>query len=125
MTAAVLHRGSRSCLSEVQRLRAELDATRADRDRLAELVARHLAADPLERLAEQWAVYALESYKAGRADVLAELDATWPTYPKLPDLSGPELAELEALRWAVRGQPRTREQFGQPHPADRTGQDPT
>jgi hypothetical protein len=33
----------------------------------------------------------------------------------------PPLAELEALRWELRGERRTRETFGDPHPDDYTG----
>lgn len=124
MTAAVLTRGSRSCLAEVRRLRVDLAAARAERDRLAAIIAAHLAADPAETESKLWRAYATESYEAGRADMAAELAATWPHYPPLEPLDGPALAELQTRRWAVRGEPRTRETFGMPHALDRTGLDP-
>jgi hypothetical protein len=125
VTAATLQRGSHGCLDEVNRLRGKLAATAAELDHVTALLAEHLAADPLEQLAELWHAYAIEAYETGRADALAELAAIWPAYPKLPALDRPELAELEARRWELRGEPRTREQFGQPHPHDRAGTDPT
>jgi ribosome-binding ATPase YchF (GTP1/OBG family) len=35
--------------------------------------------------------------------------------------AGPTFAEMEARRWTVRGEPRTRSAFGEPHPDDFTG----
>lgn len=128
MSTAVLERGSRPCLSEVRRLRAqlagataELDSVRSQRDRLTALIAAYLAADHAEAQTRLWRAYATESYHAGREDQAAELAAAWPHYPPMRAPRGPELAEILALRWVLRGQPRTRETFGQPHEGDRNG----
>jgi hypothetical protein len=119
----MLRRGDRSCLAEVRRLRLELDAARDERDRLAAMIAAHLAADPLERLTAQWAAYAAESYDAGRSDAAAHERAQWTTYPPLPPADGLALAELEARRWMVRSEIRTRSTFADPHPDDHPGTD--
>jgi hypothetical protein len=128
VSPAVLYRGSRSCLTEVRRLRTELEAEHAravraidQRDRLAALLAEHLAADVLDQLEAQWAAYAAQSYEAGRSDAAAEFAALWPAYPPLRPADGLELAELEARRWTVRGEIRTRSTFADPHIADHPG----
>jgi hypothetical protein len=122
MPAATLDRG-RSPLAEVRHLRGQLAAAAAERDRLAALIAAHLAADPLERLTAQWAARATESYQAGRTDAAADERARWTDYPPLRPAGGPDAAELEARRWAVRGELRTRGTFAYPHPDDHPGTD--
>jgi hypothetical protein len=60
-------------------------------------------------------------YAAGRADERRAGDRAWSARAPLKVSDGPDLAELEALRWELRGEPRTRETFGLPHPDDYMG----
>lgn len=70
--------------------------------------------------AEGWRAGWAEGYDAGRADEGAERDQAWATIAG-PASRGRPFAELELKRWAVRGEPRTREAFSQPHPGDYQG----
>lgn len=68
-----------------------------------------------------------DSYRRGLADGIAlgrrlegaERDRAWNEIARPVARIDPE---LKRKRWTVRGQPRTRETFGQPHPDDFTGQ---
>jgi hypothetical protein len=60
-------------------------------------------------------------YAAGCADERRASDRAWAARPPFKVLDGPDLAELEAARWNVRGEQRTRETFGLPHPDDYAG----
>ena len=70
-----------------------------------------------------------DSYRRGLADGIilgrrlegAERDAAWNAIARPVARGGLAYAELERKRWAVRGEPRTRETFGLPHPDDFTG----
>lgn len=62
--------------------------------------------------------------EAGRcleaADAAQRDDArNWPGRPVIRFRDS--LADLEAVRWSVRGEPRTRETYGNPHPDDYRG----
>lgn len=78
----------------------------------------------------KWQAYALSlarwmyeaGYRDGRADQAAEADRAWAAAVPQRVRDEPTLAELEALRWMLRGEQRTRETFGRPHPADYQGQ---
>lgn len=54
-----------------------------------------------------------DRYEAGFADGVMAL--------KRAQHDAHRLAELDALRWSVRGEPRSREDFGDPHPGDYRG----
>ncbi len=54
-----------------------------------------------------------DDYEAGFADGAMALKAA--------QHDACRLAELEARRWSLRGEPRTRQSFAQPHPADYQG----
>ena len=125
MTARMLA----SPAAEIRRLRAERDeALRM----LGELVA--ALPDPLAEI-RHTQVLCRESYWRGREDGYAEGDADgyarcdreWMAALALARaaarraVSSPSHRELERVRWAVRGERRNRETFGQPHPADFAG----
>jgi len=57
-------------------------------------------------------------YTDGRADERHDADREWAGRPPVPVSTGPALAELEAQRWALRGEARTRATFGEPHRSD-------
>lgn len=63
-------------------------------------------------------------YALGYSDAMARRqradDQLWAALPPRP-FPGNDMTieQLNQLRWALRGQPRTRETFGAPHPADR------
>jgi hypothetical protein len=59
-------------------------------------------------------------YAAGREDQAAELAEAWDRIARPASRAQP-FAEFELKRWAVRGEPRGREAFGQPHPDDYQG----
>jgi hypothetical protein len=67
-----------------------------------------------------------DSYRRGLADGIdlgrrleaAERDRAWNEIARPVAHGGPSRAELERKRWTVRGEPRTRETFGLPHPDD-------
>lgn len=61
-------------------------------------------------------------YADGRADERREADRAWAARPPQIVHDGVTLAAVEARRWELRGEQRTRETFGQPHPADYQGQ---
>lgn len=63
------------------------------------------------------------AYAAGREDESADRDARWNEIARPVARGGPAHAELERRRWTVRGEQRTQETFGQPHPDDYMGQD--
>jgi hypothetical protein len=55
-------------------------------------------------------------YKAGYERGARDGEAEWPAV--VAPLAGLSHAELERRRWTVRGEQRTRETFGGPHPGD-------
>lgn len=60
-------------------------------------------------------------YAAGRDDERRDADRAWAARPAARAAYGPSLAEVEAARWQLRGEQRTRATFGSPHQADFTG----
>lgn len=60
-------------------------------------------------------------YNDGRADEQRDADRRWVATPPLTVRDDLTRDELEARRWTLRGEQRTRETFGLPHPADFTG----
>ena len=72
-----------------------------------------------------------DSYRRGLADGIAlgrrleaaERDAAWKAIARPAARGGPSHAELERKRFTVRGEPRTREAFGLPHPDDYKGRE--
>ena len=60
-------------------------------------------------------------YADGRADERCAADRTWAAQPPSKVPGGPTFAELEAARYTVLGEQRTRETFGLPHPDDYPG----
>lgn len=56
-------------------------------------------------------------FEAGRAAEGFERDLAWQEMARSVARNG----EVMARRWMLRGQPRTRGTFGQPHPADYPG----
>jgi hypothetical protein len=70
---------------------------------------------------------AREAYQAGMEAGLARVigadEEAWRAAPGRIRVTpaGPVRAEVEARRWAVRGDQRTRETFGLPHPDDFRG----
>lgn len=72
---------------------------------------------------EGWAAGRAAGYAAGRQAEAAERDREWNRIARPIARSSTSAAELEAKRWTVRGERRTRETFGQPHPGDYPGQD--
>jgi hypothetical protein len=92
---------------------------------LAALLALSRERDLWEAWADTWARLA---YRWGRADGIeegrrleaAERDRLWHEMAQRVARGDPRsYAELERERWKVHGEPRTRETFGLPHPADR------
>jgi hypothetical protein len=78
--------------------------------------------DEWERFAYDLAAFMYQAgYAQGRADQAHADDRAWAAATAERVVVGPTVAELEALRWNVRGERRTRETFGQPHPADHRG----
>lgn len=61
--------------------------------------------------------------REGRAEAEAEQARAWRTVAGPVAEGGTTYAELERRRWTVRGEQRTRETYGQPHPDDYPGQD--
>lgn len=59
----------------------------------------------------------------GRRLEAAERDRAWNRAAQSIARGGRTHAELERRRWALRGDPRTRETFGQPHPDDYPGRE--
>ena len=59
----------------------------------------------------------------GRQAEAAERDREWNAIARPVARGGPAYAEIERKRWTVRGEQRTRETFGQPHPGDYLGRD--
>jgi hypothetical protein len=57
-------------------------------------------------------------YRAGYERGARVAEAEWPSV--VAPLAGLSHAELERRRWTVRGEQRTRETFGSPHPGDYT-----
>lgn len=79
----------------------------------------------LHRLLEaERAAYAA-GYADGRSDERIEADQAWAARPaqrtRQGDALADALADVEARRWELRGEQRTRDTFGRPHPADYTG----
>jgi hypothetical protein len=73
------------------------------------------------RLLDEARAAYLAGYAAGRADEQHAADCSWAARPPFKVSERPDLAELKALRWELRGEPRTRETFGLPHPDDYPG----
>ena len=59
----------------------------------------------------------------GRQAEAAERDAEWNAIARPVARGGTAHAELERRRWTVRGEVRTRETYGEPHPGDYMGRD--
>jgi hypothetical protein len=68
-----------------------------------------------------YAAGAADAWSAGYAAAVTEVKAAEHGLVRL--VRG--MAETEAARWTLRGEVRTRETFGQPHPDDYTGRDGT
>lgn len=66
-----------------------------------------------------------EGWEAGRRALLEDLatDQRYMLAKLRPVFERPDHAQLERRRWILRGEQRTRETFGQPHPDDYPGQD--
>lgn len=64
-----------------------------------------------------------DGYAAGRADEATERDRAWNAIARRAHADGQAYAELERIRWTVRGQRRIREAFSRPHPDDYPGRD--
>jgi hypothetical protein len=58
-------------------------------------------------------------WKQGYEQACADLEALWHEVAAKVARGGPSHAELERRRWTVHGEQRTRDTYGQPHPADR------
>lgn len=91
---------------------------------LAELVEVSDGRDQWEQrlLAACRAAY-LAGHADGRAAERLEADQAWAARPARIARDGLALEDLERHRWTVRGDSRTRDTFGQPHPDDYQGQD--
>jgi hypothetical protein len=89
-----------------------------ERDLQDELDGWHAAVRHLKSLGGMCAAYA-----DGREDEGAERDARWNWIARQAHAAGPAHADLERRRWTVRGEQRTRETHGQPHPGDYKGRD--
>jgi hypothetical protein len=63
------------------------------------------------------------AYAAGREDESADRDARWDRIARQAHAHGTPYAEIDRRRWVVRGEQRTRETFGQPHPDDYMGRE--
>jgi hypothetical protein len=87
------------------------------RERDVQLELRHRA------YAEGWEAGHVAGTEAGRQAEAAERDKAWNRIARPIARGGRSHAELERNRWTVRGETRTRETFGQPHPDDYLGQD--
>ena len=61
-----------------------------------------------------------DGYARGRQDEGTERDQAWDRIARPASRAAP-FREFERRRWAVRGEPRTRETFSQPHPGDYQG----
>lgn len=109
---------------------AEVRRLRSDRGHLAAMLTQLLAADVLADVAadatrirehrETYAAGYADGHRAGREDHAREQHADWARMARRIT-RGPAYAEIEARRWELRGEPRTRATFGQPHPADYPG----
>jgi hypothetical protein len=92
---------------------AELLALSGERDRWA------------ERLGEEFrAGFALGralGVEEGRRAEARERDSAWNAIARPVARGGVTHAEIERVRWAVRGEPRTRAEYGLPHKDDYTG----
>jgi hypothetical protein len=60
-------------------------------------------------------------YDAGRSDAQRDADRAWAARPSLTVREDLSREEIEARRWELRGEQRSRETFGQTHPGDFTG----
>lgn len=76
----------------------------------------------LARLGDEYQLGWKLGYAAGRAAERLEADREWAAVPPQRIRGGDALADVEARRWELRGEIRTRETFGRPHPADHRGQ---
>ncbi len=95
---------------------------------LAELLERSDERDLYETRIERahrdgWRAGWAEGYDMGRRDEGAERDQAWNEIARPVTRGGPTHDELERKRWTVRGEPRTRETFGLPHPDDYQGRE--
>lgn len=76
----------------------------------------------LEARREGWLAGREDGYRMGRADEARERDQAWNQIARPISRSGPAAyAETERRRWTVRGEQRTREDFGREHPDDFKG----
>lgn len=73
------------------------------------------------RLLEAERAAYLAGYADGRADAHRDADRAWAARPPLPVPDNLTHAEIEARRWELHGERRTRETFGRPHTADFRG----
>lgn len=69
---------------------------------------------------EGWRSGHAAGYLDGRRDAHREL-ADWHAIADPAATGGPSHAELERRRWRLRGEQRTCETFGEPHPGDYPG----
>lgn len=61
----------------------------------------------------------LSGYVDGYRDRMITDDREFAATPRMPLIDGTPLDQVAAKRWELRGEARTRETFGQPHPQDR------
>jgi hypothetical protein len=91
---------------------AELLALSDERD--AQLALRHADRREGYRLGDE------AGYRRGYEQAAADLEAGWHEMAsRVARGDSRSHAELEAERWKVHGEPRTRDTYGLPHPADR------
>jgi hypothetical protein len=64
-----------------------------------------------------------DGYREGRQAEAAERDQAWNSWAAPLARRLADGVDLQARRWKLRGEPRTRETFGLPHPGDRHGGD--
>ncbi|MGO9298413.1 MAG: hypothetical protein ACLP52_31825 [Streptosporangiaceae bacterium] len=100
----------------MQQLADEVLARSAERDQF------------LERIQAAWSEGWLAGHeigwRGGYGEAQKEMETRWSSFaaPMARQLArAPSFPELERRRWMLRGEPRTRETFGQPHSADYTG----
>ena len=72
---------------------------------------------------EGWEAGHVAGVDDGRQAEAAERDADWKRIARPVAYGGPAYAEFERRRWTVRGEVRSREDFGLPHPDDYKGRE--
>lgn len=101
-------------------LSAVFEAAVTGDDLIAIVVAISDERDQWERIAIDFGrVGYIDGYAEGYRARMAEENQEFAATPRTPVIDGTTLAELAAKRWELRGEQRTRETFGQPHPQDR------